>query len=330
MVNVVFVESTTKCKKIEDILNNHFKESYFCLASCGHITQMPIKELGVDINNNYEPTYEIIRKNVKNIEKRIKKLKIEKIYLASDLDLEGEKISYDIYNYFKSKYKIPFLRVCFNEITEHAIIKAFNNPREINNNMIESQKCRRVIDRLIGYKLTPKIWKHVNSKGSAGRVLSVIVKLIYDREQEIKKFTYPKYKEIDGVFTTKTGIELHGTSTDEIDLEFIQNMTYYIKSCSCKIQKEEPPKPYITSTLHRDISSKFKMSMKGIVKILQNLYQNGHITYIRTDSTNISKKFQEELKKYTKIRYDKALLFPRTYDNDNGAHECIRPTNFRI
>lgn len=323
-MNIVFVESASKCKKIADILNKHYNEKYYVYATGGHITEMPKKKLSVDIENNYKPTFKYTPSKVKYLTKFKKSVKSCKcLYIASDNDNEGERIGYDVYNFFKPKH---YVRVIFNEITEEAIIKAFENPTVINQNVVEAQKCRRVIDRLLGYKTTPYLWKNVGKGSSMGRVLSVVIRLIYDREQEIKKHIYDYVYKTKGIFEglqaqmTKDFLEI----TENIPKE-LQTSKYKITSVKLSTHYESPKVPYITSSIQRDSFSKLGFSSAYTMKLLQSLYQKGHITYLRTNSIYISPSFVKKALEHVESKYGSKFVKYRNYKK-TGAHECIRVT----
>ncbi len=328
-MHVVFVESFSKCSKIEHILNKNLKETYRVFATGGHIREMPVKELAVDVNNNYKASYVYNKKSTMQIRKKLKNMYISTIFLATDPDIEGERIAFDVYELLKKEHNVPFKRVKFNEITENAVIEAFKYAGDIDMNVVHAQTCRRVMDRLIGYKLTPYLWKNVDSRASAGRVLSVVVRMLYDREEEIRRHDYKTKTVVEGLFGH--GAEsIKCTCKNLANTELLQNNRYVITNVELKRISEAPGAPYTTAAICRDASTKLGLNAKMCMKLLQMLYQEGHITYIRTDSTKLSKSFKNVLLEFLKMHYNgyvKTRDFEDRGKNVQGAHEAIRPTN---
>lgn len=328
---LILVESPNKCQKISNILNDNLDGKFYVEASVGHIMDLPIKELGIDIKNNFNPSYEILstkKKNIRNIKKLLNK--VDEVYLACDNDREGERIAFDLIKVLGlKKYK----RIVFNEITKDAIIDAFNNPVELNLDVINAQSCRRILDRLIGYKLSPLLRKYVNKNSSAGRVQSVVTKLLYDKNVELNNYTplsdfkvYAHFnKDIIGTLnkTFKTLQEVKKF------LQVIQNKKLVIQSIDTIDETVKAPKPYITSTLQQDCCNKLKIPIKKANKTLQELYQKGIITYIRTDSYNISNNFTSLLQEHINNNYGEMFQLNKHNSGkySQNAHECIRPTS---
>lgn len=328
-MHVVFVESFSKCSKIENILNKNFKETYKVFATGGHIRELPSKELSININDNYRASYVYNKKATMQIKKKLKNMYITNIYLATDPDIEGERIAYDVYELLKKEHKVQFKRVKFNEITEQAVVKAFNNAGDIDMNVVHAQMCRRIMDRLIGYKVTPYLWKHVDSKASAGRVLSVVVKMLYEREKEIQEHEYKTKIIVEGLFG-KGPESIRAISKNVVDVELLQNNIYKVDRVELSRVHESPGAPYTTASICRDASTKLGLNAKMCMKLLQTLYQEGHITYIRTDSTKLSQSFKAVLMEFLH-KYYSGYVARRSFEdkgkNVQGAHEAIRPTN---
>lgn len=328
-MHVVFVESFSKCKKIESILNKNFKGTYRVFATGGHIRELPSKELAINVNNKYKASYVYNKRSTMQIRKKLKNMFVTSIYLATDPDIEGERIAFDVYELLKKEHNIQFKRAKFNEITEGAVVAAFKNCGEIDMNVVHAQMCRRVMDRLIGYKVTPYLWKNVNSKASAGRVISVVVKMLYDREVEILNHSYDSKTAIEGIFG-RNEQKIKAVCSGTHDVEMLQKSVYRVTDVSVSRVHEKPGAPYTTATLCRDVSVKLGLSANMCMKLLQNLYQDGYITYIRTDSTRLSGSFKMNLLEFVN-QYYTGHVTKRSFDekksNVQGAHEAIRPTN---
>lgn len=333
MSYLILVESPSKCSKISYILNDNLNGVFHVTASVGHIKNLPVKKLGIDIKNKFEPDFEIIstkRKVVRNIQKLMKKAKY--VYLACDNDREGERIAFDLSKILNLKEP---KRIVFNEITKNAILNAFNNPTTINQNIVDAQTCRRVIDRLIGYKISPILKKYVNGNSSAGRVQSIVTKLVYEKEQEIKQFQYQSNIKVLAHFSKEVIGHLNKTFSSKNDLltflNDIQDKKFYIKDIKVKEEIQKPPPPYTTSSIQQDVTNKLKMPIKKSTMLLQQLYQKGIITYIRTDSTNISNSFLPLLTKHVEENYGPEYVQTRNFNkkvkNAQLAHECIRQTS---
>ena len=347
--NLIIVESPTKTRTIKNYLGN----GYEIVASMGHIRDLPKNTLGVDVENDFEPKY-ITIKGKNDLMRQLKKSieKAENIYLATDPDREGEAIAWHISEAFKLKNP---KRIEFNEITKSAITSAIEHPREININRVDAQQARRVLDRLVGYELSPLLWRKVRRGLSAGRVQSVAVKLIVDREREITAFTAEEFwtivancKHLDSdVFGAKL-ITVDGVKTkltNEKDAKKIEQElkgeTYKVINIKKVDQKRNPPPPYITSTLQQEASTKLNYSSRRTMILAQQLYEGielpgeGHvglITYMRTDSTHISNEATEAAKEYISENYGAEYLktFTKKTKAVKGAqeaHEAIRPTN---
>ena len=331
MKTLLIVESPAKCKTIEKLLGSN----YIVLSSFGHIRNLDSKSLGVDIENNFEPKYEILsdrNKQIKAIRETIKN--VNKVLLASDEDREGEAIAWHCAVVFKLNINEKN-RICFHEITKSALENAVSNPRTINMEMVYSQQTRRILDRIVGFKLSPLLWKYIAPKLSAGRVQSVALKIICDQEKDILSFQQKKYYKTIGLFNKDINATLNKDYIEEkeilIFLEHCKSCIFTIKSIIKKKSEKNPPPPYITSTIQQDASVRFNISSKKIMSILQKLYENGFITYHRTDSTIISTVILEEIKEYINKNYGDKYLHLRSYRSKvkcaQEAHEAIRPTD---
>ena len=349
--NLVIVESPAKAKTIAKFLGDDF-----VVESCfGHIKDLPKSELGIDVENNFQPTYQIISGKGKVVS-RLKKLskEVESIFLATDLDREGEAISWHLSQELKHE---NFRRVIFNQITRQAIREAVNNPTKIDMNKVNAQQSRRVLDRLVGYKISPLLWKKVRRGLSAGRVQSVAVRLICQREQEIEKFVLREYWIVKIIFSSpkKEMIparlsHINGKKAEiknekearELAKELKQE-NYKVTKIEEKEKKKFPAPPFITSTLQQAANSQLRFSTSKTMKIAQGLYEGqnvgrgervGLITYMRTDSVRLAKEAQLSAQKYIQKNLGKEYLPARIplYKNrktSQDAHEAIRPTDPR-
>ena len=336
---LVIVESPSKCQKIENYLNESFKNYTFkCVASVGHIMNLPRKKLSIDVENGFKPDFSIIpdENNLKTVNS-IKALsrKYKNIILATDQDREGERIAFDLATLLKLNIKDKN-RMVFNEITKPAICNAFNNLKIINKRYVDSQTARRVLDRLIGYKISDMTMREVQKRASAGRVLSVTTRIIYDRRNEINEHIEEFEFITKGNFKT---VAKHILSDCDLNKKYkdkkkivsflkkIQKSDFYVGSITSKEKQSKPPAPFITSTINQ--ASPY--SVKKTTRVLQSLYQSGLITYIRTDSTAISKDFQKKILDFVGTKYGKKYVKSREYTKkikgSQDAHECIRPTD---
>ena len=336
--NLVIVESATKAKTIEKILGQDYK-----VVSCvGHISDLPIKELGVDVSNNFKPKY-VIPTEKKPIIRDLKKYvnDSEKIWLASDEDREGEAIAWHLYENLDLANK-DYDRIVFHEITKNAILNALESPRDINFNLVNAQQARRVLDRLVGYELSPVLWRKVKAGLSAGRVQSVSVRLIVEREREIKNYTSKSSYKLIGVFENDKGNKLNAelnekySSSTEVKqfLELNYNLTYNVSSIDQKPAKKSPTPPFTTSTLQQEASRKLGFGVTRTMSTAQKLYEAGLITYMRTDSVSISNDAKSSIVQRIEKKYGEDYVNIRDYKNKNKsaqeAHEAVRPTDVDI
>ena len=338
--NVVIVESPAKASTIEKFLG----EDFLVTSSYGHIRDLKKKDMGIDIENNYSPHY-IIPEDKKARVKELKKLsdKSEIVWLATDEDREGEAIAWHL----KEALELPekkIRRIVFSEITKTAILEAVKNPRGIDYNLVNSQQSRRILDRLVGFQLSPILWRKVRPKLSAGRVQSVAVRLIVEREREIDSFTTQSRYKVTGNFvvTDKAGkkSEFHAEVSDYFDtqkeaeefLEKCRTSEFSIESVEKKPAKKSPSPPFTTSTLQQEASRKLRYSVSRTMLVAQKLYEAGKITYMRTDSVNLSDFALDAAEKQIKDEYGKQYFHKRQFKTKSKtaqeAHEAIRPTDF--
>ncbi len=348
--SLVIVESPAKAKTIGKYLG----KGYIVKASMGHVIDLPKSQLGVDVDNNFLPKYITIRgkgdilKSLKDAKKKVKR-----VYLAADPDREGEAIAWHLSRALNLSEN-ENCRVIFNEITKDAIKDAFKNPRKINGDLVDAQQARRILDRLVGYKISPLLWKKVKKGLSAGRVQSVALKLINDRENEIINFISEEYWSVtlnlessDGKFEAKfhgySGKKFELKSKEEVDklIEGIEGYPINVSEIKKSERKRNPAPPFITSSLQQESARKLNFKASKTMMIAQQLYEGidikkqgtvGLITYMRTDSTRISTSAQEEAKEYIKEKYGNEYISnhkkqSKKVKNAQDAHEAIRPTS---
>lgn len=335
--NLLIVESPAKAKTIEGYLGKDFlvKSSY------GHIRDLVKGDMGIDISNNFAQTYEV-PSDKKQVVAELKKLAkdAEMVWLASDEDREGEAISWHLYETLGLKEN-KTKRIVFHEITKPAILKAIETPRSIDYNLVYAQQARRVLDRLVGFELSPVLWKKIKPSLSAGRVQSVAVRLIVDREREVNKFNAAAAFKITAEFSTGNGKELVKAELPqrfekEADAEKFLNdcvgAGFSVDSLETKPAKRNPAAPFTTSTLQQEASRKLGYSVSRTMQIAQRLYESGRITYMRTDSVNLSETALQAAAAEIKSAYGDKYHQPRTYKTKSAgaqeAHEAIRPTYF--
>ena len=346
---LIIVESPAKANTIKKFLGGSTK----VVASMGHIRDLPKSKLGVDLENDFEPEYINIRGKgdlIKSLKKDAKKAK--KIYLATDPDREGEAIAWHL-DYILKEEHDRIVRVTFNEITKGAVQKAIKEPRNIDLNVVDAQQARRVLDRIVGYQISPLLWKKVKRGLSAGRVQSVAVKLIVEREEEIEKFIPEEYwniyadlkdneskKQFEAKFYGKNNKKIEIHSKEEIDkiLEDIEKAKYVVKEVKKGEKKRNAAPPFTTSTMQQEASRKLGFTLKKTMSVAQGLYEGvkipekgsvGLITYMRTDSTRISEVARQAAKEHIVNTYGKQYYENRYYKakkDSQDAHEAIRPT----
>ncbi len=333
--NLVIVESPAKAKTIEKFLGS----DYTVASSYGHIADLPSKEIGVDVLNGFKPTYEVSA-DKKALVAKLKTLakNADMVWLASDEDREGEAISWHLAEELKLD-KAKTKRIVFHEITKTAILKAIENPREIDYNLVNAQQARRVLDRLVGYELSPVLWRKIKGGLSAGRVQSVAVRLIVEREREIINFKAVASYSVVAEFVNQNGKSFKAKlpknfSSKQQAEEFLnQNIssTYKVLDLETKPTKKTPAGPFTTSTLQQEAARKLYLPVGITMQLAQRLYEAGLITYMRTDSVNLSKDAMEAAQSEITKLYGKQYAKPRTFINKSKgaqeAHEAIRPTD---
>jgi len=351
---LVIVESPAKAKTINKYLGNQ----YVVKASLGHVKDLPKNDLAVDVDNGFTPRYEVIEGKKKLMaELRAAAKKVDNIYLAADPDREGEAICYHLQEELKPKpgSKQQIFRVMFNEITKNSIQKAFEKPMQVNVHLVEAQQARRVLDRLVGYKISPLLWDKVRRGLSAGRVQTVAVRVIVEREREIRAFIKDEYWTLDCDLNAKKSPLLTARlfkkndenpvignqETSDALLKDLDGVEYRVKAVGTKEKRRNPVAPFITSTLQQDSSRKLRFSVKRTMMIAQRLYEGvelgkegsvGLITYMRTDSVRVSPDAITEVRQFVSEKYGvqylpKDPVLYKTKKDAQDAHEAIRPTS---
>ncbi len=353
---LVIVESPAKVKTIKKFLGSNYEVA----ASNGHIRDLPKSSLGIDVDHGYEPKYITIRGKgdiLAGLRREVKKA--EKIYLATDPDREGEAISWHLLYALKLEDKLgekKVFRITFNEITKNAVKESLKNAREINMNLVDAQQARRVLDRMVGYRISPLLWKKIKRGLSAGRVQSVALRIICDREEEINAFVPEEYWTLDvklkvegekkpvcakyyGTVKEKQGIA-DKAQADGI-MEALKGASYEVAEVKRGERMKKPPLPFTTSTLQQETSKRLNFSTQKTMRLAQQLYEGvdikgegtvGLITYLRTDSTRVSAEAEEMAAKFVASRYGEAYLTEAAGEKKGGAkiqdaHEAIRPTD---
>ena len=334
--NLVIVESPAKAKTIEKFLGKNFKVA----SSFGHIADLPSKELGVDVEGDFSAKY-IVSKDKKKLVSELKSLakKSETVWLASDEDREGEAIAWHLANTLDLNEQNS-KRIVFSEITKNAILKAIEKPRTIDYNLVNAQQARRILDRLVGYELSPVLWRKVKGGLSAGRVQSVAVRLIVERERAIRNFEPTQTYKTQATFLSPKGKIIPSQLPKTFEqseqannfLKLNINADYRVQQINKKPAKKSPTAPFTTSTLQQEASRKLFFSVSKTMTLAQRLYEAGHITYMRTDSVNLSGEAQKQIAAQIKTNYGEEYFQPRNFKTKNKgaqeAHEAIRPTNF--
>lgn len=352
---LVIVESPAKAKTIQKFLGKNYK----VIASNGHVRDLPKSSMGIDFENDYEPKYITIRGKgeiLAQLRKEVKKA--DKVYLATDPDREGEAISWHLYHALKLEGK-KCSRITFNEITKDAVKRSIKNSRDIDMNLVDAQQARRVLDRIVGYKISPILWSKIKRGLSAGRVQSVALRIISDREREINDFIPEEYWSIDAdlkvegckkpleahfVGNQKEKIDLHNKEEVNAILEKLKQVSYEVSSIKKGERRKKPPLPFTTSTLQQEASKKLNMSTQKTMRLAQELYEGvslkgkgtiGLITYLRTDSTRISEEADTACRKFIQEQYGEEFVGNGVIKKANStkiqdAHEAIRPTDSRL
>lgn len=334
--NLVIVESPAKAKTIEKFLGKDFKVA----SSFGHIADLPSKELGVSLDGDFTPNY-VVSSDKKKLVNELKSLskKAETVWLASDEDREGEAIAWHLSNTLNLN-EANSKRIVFSEITKNAILKAIETPRTINYDLVNAQQARRILDRLVGYELSPVLWRKVKGGLSAGRVQSVAVRLIVDQERAIRNFSPEQSYKTQALFETQSKKQIptqllksfNDSEGAKVFLEQNINSEFKVSDIKNKPAKKSPAAPFTTSTLQQEASRKLYFSVSKTMTLAQRLYEAGHITYMRTDSVNLSQEAQGNIANKINTAYGNEYLKPRNYKTKNKgaqeAHEAIRPTDF--
>jgi len=333
-INLVIVESPAKAKTIEKFLGSN----YTVKSSIGHIRDMPKKDMGIDLDNNFQPTYAISsdkKKVVAELKKSVKSA--EKVFLATDEDREGEAIAWHLQQALSLSENTP--RIVFNEITKGAISQAIDNPRTIDIDLVDAQQARRIIDRLVGFEISPVLWRKVSGARSAGRVQSPVVRLVVEREREITAhkpdITYKVKAKLsnksDELFEAKLNKSFEQTTEARSFANELLGASLTVSSIESKPSKRSPKAPFITSTLQQEASQKLGFSVKRTMAIAQNLYREGTITYMRTDSLHLSEEAISTAKEVILANYGSEFHHEKRYKTSSSsaqeAHEAIRPTD---
>ena len=341
-MNLVIVESPKKAELIQGFLKKHKLTDYRVMASAGHVRDLRQHSFSIDVTDNFRPEY-VITDDKKTLVKELKAQakKADLVYLASDEDREGEAIAWHLAQELKLKSENT-KRIVFHEITKNAILKAVENPREIDQNLVNAQQARRVLDRIVGFEMSPVLWKKVKPGLSAGRVQSVAVRLIVEREKEIREFKpVPSYK-VEGVFTNlekqEISAKLKKDFTKEQDAENflnqVQNIDFKVLNVDVKPAQRSASAPFTTSTLQQEASNRLGYGVTTTMRVAQRLYEEGYITYMRTDSVNLSQEAINAAKSQILKEFGEEYSQPRNYVTKSAsaqeAHEAIRPTDFGV
>jgi len=335
--NLVIVESPAKAKTIEKYLG----KEYVVKSSYGHVRDLPKGNNAIDIENGFEPVY-VVSDDKKKVISELKKLskQAETIWLATDDDREGEAISWHLAEVLKLKNDNT-KRIVFREITKNAIQQAISMPRHIDQDLVNAQQARRILDRLVGFELSPVLWKKIATGLSAGRVQSVAVRLVVEREREINAFKPESYYKVAALFDLEGGKVLKAELPKKLStieqarqlLESCKQAAFEIENLETKPRKRSPAPPFTTSTLQQEASRKLGFSVSQTMVVAQKLYEAGHITYMRTDSVNLSDEAKGKASAEIKSSYGENYLQPRNFKTKSQsaqeAHEAIRPTEFK-
>lgn len=333
--NLVIVESPAKAKTIEGYLGKDYKVK----SSFGHVRDLAKKGTAIDVENNFTPKYEVSQDKKQVVSDLKKEVKLaEVVWLATDEDREGEAISWHLYETLDLDNKIT-KRITFNEITKPAITKAIESPREINKELVDAQQARRILDRLVGFELSPVLWRKVRPSLSAGRVQSVAVRLIVEKEREIQKHAIETFYKVSAIFSTEKGkirADVSRQIKSEQDVqELLQNCStdnFKVSDVVMKPAVKKPAAPFTTSTLQQEASIKLGFSVSRTMTVAQRLYEAGRITYMRTDSVNLSDTAIKAAEAEIKKAYGAEFSNPKKYKTKDSvaqeAHEAIRPSDF--
>ena len=335
--NLVIVESPAKAKTIQKYLGKDFEVK----SSFGHIRDLPKKGMGINLEN-FTPDYEVSVDKKKIVaELKASAKKADMVWLASDEDREGEAIAWHLAEELKLKEENT-KRIVFHEITKNAILKAIDNPRKIDQNLVNAQQARRILDRIVGFEMSPVLWKKVKTGLSAGRVQSVAVRLVVERELEIRNFTSKSSFKVEGVFLTKENQEIAAKIKKDFEeeaqaedfLSQIKNTDFKVLNVETKPGSRTASAPFTTSTLQQEASNRLGYGVTGTMRVAQRLYEEGFITYMRTDSVNLSQEAINGAKAQILAEYGEEYSNPRNYTTKSAsaqeAHEAIRPTDFSV
>ena len=335
--NLVIVESPAKAKTIEKYLGKDFQVK----SSFGHIRDLPKKGMGIDLTT-FSPDYEVSadkKKVVAELKEAVKKA--QTVWLASDEDREGEAIAWHLANELKLDLDST-RRIVFHEITKNAILKAIDNPRRINQDLVNAQQARRVLDRIVGFEMSPVLWKKVKTGLSAGRVQSVAVRLVVEREKQIREFSPSFSYKIDGVFKTKDNQSINAKLKSDLQseeqareyLELWKGKDFIVRAVETKPGTRSASAPFTTSTLQQEASSRLGYNVTTTMRLAQRLYEEGFITYMRTDSVNLSKEAIDGAKSQIESEFGTEYSNPKNFTTKSSsaqeAHEAIRPTDFSV
>ncbi len=335
--NLVIVESPAKAKTIQKYLGKDFEVK----SSFGHIRDLPKKGMGIDLTT-FTPDYEVSadkKKLVTELKAAVKKADI--VWLASDEDREGEAIAWHLAQELKLKEENT-RRIVFHEITKNAILKAIENPRNIDQNLVNAQQARRILDRIVGFEMSPVLWKKIKTGLSAGRVQSVAVRLVVERELEIRNFTPKSTYKFEGIFLNsekqEIAAKLKKDFAKEADAEAFlkdcQATDFKVLNVETKPGTRSASAPFTTSTLQQEASNRLGYGVTATMRVAQRLYEEGHITYMRTDSVNLSQEAINGAKDQILSEYGEKYANPRNYTTKSStaqeAHEAIRPTDFSV
>jgi len=337
MKYLVIVESPNKKTKISNYLNTIKEHKFIVEASCGHIRYFSDGLKSIDIANKFKPSYSVISTK-KDVVKKLKEAasKVDEVLIATDQDREGEAIGFHIVYALGLDPKVT-KRICFNEITQKAIVDAFYSPRQMDFNMFNAQQARSVLDLLIGFELSPLLWKHIQPSLSAGRCQSPSLRLVYENEKEIQDFSQKQFYNTNATFNIANK-QIDSTYMDKLEsrdtivalIPQLVTLAYKLSLSSQKIANSNPPAPFITSSIQQEASRLYGMTPKTTMGVLQSLYEKGKITYLRTDCATISEQFVGEIQEFLDEKLP-GFFQKRSYTskvaNAQEAHECIRPVS---
>lgn len=337
-MNLVIVESPKKAELISGFLKKHQLNDYKVMASAGHVRDLKQHSFSVNVEDHFRPEY-VITEDKKSLVRELKAAakKADLVYLASDEDREGEAIAWHLSEALELKPE-KTRRIVFHEITAEAFLHALEHPREVNMNLVDAQQARRVLDRIVGFELSPVLWKRIRPSLSAGRVQSVAVRLIVDREREITAFVPQSSYRLQATFVLPSGecllTELNHRFATEAEAEALMTRCatadFSIGAITRRAARRSPAAPFTTSTLQQEAAHKLGYSVSQTMRLAQSLYESGHITYMRTDSVNLSSQalgaIARQIEKHPGKEYHQPRRFQTKSKGAQEAHEAIRPT----